>query len=317
MIKIDLITGFLGSGKTTFLLNYAGYLLRQGLKIGILEYDHGAINVDFVLLQLLRGENCELEMLSAACDADCHKRRFKTKLISMAMSGYDRIIIEPSGVFDVDEFLDSINESPLDRWCEAGSIITVVDAGIGEMAISQASENMLVSQIANAGLVLFSKTQEYGESTIIHTKNFISKALKNAACTKKIESITEYRPWSDFTDGDYKAFSKCGYRLHDYVKYGFGEEENFETVCFMNENLQLADIKTAINRLFASHEYGNILRVKGFVCDGGQWYCVNAEKNLLKIEPIAAGKDTLIVIGENTDETKIRALITNKKVAEE
>nr|MBQ1578659.1 GTPase (G3E family) [Oscillospiraceae bacterium] len=45
-VKIDLITGFLGAGKTTFLLRYARYLLAQGQKLGILVYDHGAMNVD-------------------------------------------------------------------------------------------------------------------------------------------------------------------------------------------------------------------------------------------------------------------------------
>ena len=56
MIKVDLITGFLGSGKTSFLLRYARYLMNQGLRIGILVYDHGAVNVDLPLLQELRGE---------------------------------------------------------------------------------------------------------------------------------------------------------------------------------------------------------------------------------------------------------------------
>ena len=47
--KVDLITGFLGSGKTTFLRQYAAFLLRQGEKVCILENDYGAINVDLVL----------------------------------------------------------------------------------------------------------------------------------------------------------------------------------------------------------------------------------------------------------------------------
>lgn len=46
MTKVDLITGFLGSGKTTFLNLYAGWLLDQGQKIGIIENDFGAVNVD-------------------------------------------------------------------------------------------------------------------------------------------------------------------------------------------------------------------------------------------------------------------------------
>ena len=104
MVKIDLITGFLGSGKTTFLIKYAKYLMSKGLKIGILEYDYGAVNVDMLLLNKLRSDKCELEMVAAACDEDCLRRRFRTKLIAMAMTGYDRVIVEPSGVFDMDMF---------------------------------------------------------------------------------------------------------------------------------------------------------------------------------------------------------------------
>ena len=43
MVKVDLITGFLGSGKTTFIKKYARYLMEQGQNIGILENDFGAI----------------------------------------------------------------------------------------------------------------------------------------------------------------------------------------------------------------------------------------------------------------------------------
>ena len=55
MIKIDLITGFLGAGKTTFIETYARWLMARGEKIGILENDYGAVNVDRLLLQGLEG----------------------------------------------------------------------------------------------------------------------------------------------------------------------------------------------------------------------------------------------------------------------
>ena len=128
MVKIDLITGFLGAGKTTFIRNYAEYLMRKGENIGILENDFGAVNVDMMLLQDLEGEHCELEMVSGGCDKDCHRRRFKTKLIAMGMCGYDRVLVEPSGVFDVDEFFDALREEPLDRWYRVENVIAIVDA---------------------------------------------------------------------------------------------------------------------------------------------------------------------------------------------
>ena len=55
MVKIDLITGFLGAGKTTFLKKYAEYLIAKGQNIGILENDFGAVNVDMMLLQVSDG----------------------------------------------------------------------------------------------------------------------------------------------------------------------------------------------------------------------------------------------------------------------
>ena len=91
MIKIDLITGFLGSGKTTFIRKYVKYLTDKGLKIGILENDYGAVNVDAMLLQDILGESCDLEMVAGGCDADCHRRRFKTKLIARGMQGFDSL----------------------------------------------------------------------------------------------------------------------------------------------------------------------------------------------------------------------------------
>ena len=48
MVKVDLITGFLGAGKTTFIRKYAKYLMDEENNIGILENDYGAVNVDLM-----------------------------------------------------------------------------------------------------------------------------------------------------------------------------------------------------------------------------------------------------------------------------
>lgn len=147
MVKVDLITGFLGSGKTTFIRTYASWLIRQGYYIGILENDFGAVNVDMMLLQDLEGDRCELEMVSGGCDKDCHRRRFKTKLIAMGMSGYDRVLVEPSGIFDVDEFFDVLHEEPLDRWYEIGNVLAVVDAKL-EPEFSVEADYLLATEVA-------------------------------------------------------------------------------------------------------------------------------------------------------------------------
>ena len=97
MVQVDLITGFLGAGKTTFLRRYAAWWAGQGVKVCVLENDFGAVNVDAMLLQDLEARGVELETISGGCDCDTHQRRMRTKLISMAMRGFERVIVEPSG----------------------------------------------------------------------------------------------------------------------------------------------------------------------------------------------------------------------------
>ena len=72
MVQVDLITGFLGAGKTTFLRRYAAWWAGQGVKVCVLENDFGAVNVDAMLLQDLEAQGVELERLRhpPASDAD-------------------------------------------------------------------------------------------------------------------------------------------------------------------------------------------------------------------------------------------------------
>lgn len=184
MIQIDLITGFLGSGKTTFIKKYAAYLIQQGMNIGILENDYGAVNVDMMLMQELQEAGCGLEMVAGGCDADCHRRRFKTKLIAMGMSGYDRVLVEPSGIFDVDEFFDALHEEPLDRWYEIGNVLAIVDARL-EDDMSEQSDYLLASQAANAGRIIFSHVQEVSETDLLHTVEHINRALERVKCKRR------------------------------------------------------------------------------------------------------------------------------------
>ena len=82
----------------------------------------------------------------------------RTKLISMAMRGFDRVVIEPSGIFDVDEFYDILRDEPLDRWYTLGSVIAIVDAKL-ENELSPQADYLLASEAASAGLVVMSRTQ--------------------------------------------------------------------------------------------------------------------------------------------------------------
>ena len=175
-MKIDLITGLLGAGKTTLIRLYAEYLLGKGEKICILENDYGAVNVDMMFLQDLLGDRCELEMVIGGDGYEAHRRRFKTKLISMAMVGYDRVIVEPSGIYDVDEFFATLREEPLDRWYDPGNVIAVVSAETLP-DLSEESAYLLASQVANAGCVILSKVRSADPEKVQETALFLNRIM--------------------------------------------------------------------------------------------------------------------------------------------
>ena len=88
MIKVDLITGFLGSGKTTFIKKYARYLNSQGQKICILENDYGAVNIDVALLEEIRSDMCGVEMIVGGDGRQAHQRIYRPLQIQSSACGH-------------------------------------------------------------------------------------------------------------------------------------------------------------------------------------------------------------------------------------
>lgn len=306
MIPIDLITGFLGSGKTTFLKKYAGYWLEQGCKIGILENDFGAVNVDMLLLQELMGDNCEVEMIAGGCDPDCHKRRFKTKLISMGMRGFDRILMEPSGIFDVEEFFDVLHEEPLDRWYEIGNVIAIVDARLEEQ-LSRESEYLLASQIACAGQILLSRSQEAEERDVTNTISHLNRVMEQFQCKRRFDREILCKNWEELTAADYQRISSCGYTPESYARLWFDQSKVFTSLYFMHVHLSQQELRETAQRLLQDSSCGRVFRIKGFVParDGG-WLELNATREEITLQPVPQGQEIVIVIGEELAEEVIK-----------
>lgn len=310
MVKIDLITGFLGSGKTTFIKKYARYLLDQGLNIGILENDFGAVNVDMMLLKDLEGDHCELEMVSGGCDADCHRRRFKTKLIAMGMCGYDRVIVEPSGIFDMDEFFDILREEPLDQWYEIGSVIAVVDAGL-DCGQSEAADYLLASEAAGAGCIVLSKVKNVSAEQTEAVKAHLGQAMKKVGCRRSLFGHIIASDWEQFTEEDYQRLMNCGYEPASYRKTDAAAA--FDSLFFMNLELTAEELKGRTARLFEEPGCGHILRVKGFVkAEDGRWLELNATRREQTLAVSPDGQEVLIVIGEQLSKETIGRILKGK-----
>ena len=318
MVQVDLITGFLGAGKTTFLRKYVHWLNARGQRVCILENDFGAVNVDVMLLQDLLGDNCDIETISGGCDCDTHQRRMRTKLISLAMQGFDRVLVEPSGIFDVDEFYDVLRDEPLDRWYTLGNVIAIVDALL-ETQLSPQGEYLLASEAASAGMVLMSRCQlaapGQAEATLAH----LNRALEACHCTRRFAADTDAlcKPWDALTDADMQLLDSCGHCQASYVKLHFDEHKAFTSLYFMELHLTLPQLQDAARALFADPACGHILRIKGFLQTIDGWCELNATRDTMHVEAIPDGQEVLIIIGEELDRSAIEAHIGQKTADQE
>lgn len=335
MVKVDLITGFLGSGKTTFIRKYAQYLMDTGNNIGILENDYGAVNVDMMLLQDLMGDNCELEMISGGCDKDCHRRRFKTKLIAMGMCGYDRVIVEPSGIFDVDEFFDILHEEPLNRWYQIGNVIAIVDSKL-ESDLSDEADFILASEVADAGCIVMSKSQDATPEEIQGTIEHVNCVLEKVHCSRRVgkdfdgsveAGVTNnviHKNWDEMSKEDFDRIASCGYEMASYRKPEFEAEDAFTSLYFMNVKMAEKELREAAEKILSDPACGHVFRMKGFMRvddgeisekadqtqeNGQHWIELNATKNEITIRPLHVGQEVLIVIGEGLLEDKIKSYL--------
>ena len=297
MIKIDLITGFLGSGKTTFILKYVKYLMDKGERVCIVENDYGAVNVDMMLVGEL---GCGTEMVAGGCDYDCHLRRYKTKLISIAMRGYTRVIVEPSGVYDTDEFFDVLYDEPLIDYYEIGNIFCLYD--INTKNLSNESEYILVSESSVASKLIISKRDN---KDIEVDLDYINSLYKKYDC-KRILTKKDIM-YSDSLDFD-KLYSS-GYTQYDHVKMQVIDDNNYDSLYVMNKNLSLDRVLGLRDVLFKDNSYGNILRIKWFIIEKGNWMKINITKNETEISNIDDGQDIVIVIGENIKSKEIKDLL--------
>ena len=287
------------------------------------------MNVDMMLLHDLEGENCELEMVSGGCDADCHRRRFKTKLIAMGMCGYDRVLIEPSGIFDVDEFFDALYEEPLDKWYQIGNVITILDARLEEKLQPQA-EYILASEAADAGCIVLSKSQEASEEEISGTVKHLNRALESVKCKRRFtENEILNKDWETFTDEDFQRIFNSGYVMEDFEKQCFDEKEGFQSLYFMELKSSETQLEKAAHQILDDPECGDVFRIKGFVkleenaaavtenekmnsgsaqkvSADNNWLELNATRKEFSLRPISAGQEVVIVIGENMNEARIR-----------
>lgn len=312
MTKIDLITGILGAGKTTFLLRYARYLLGKGERIAIIVNDFGAVNVDMLLLQELKCDNCQIEMICGCGDPNAHRRRYKTQLIALGMQHLDRVLIEPSGIFDMDEFFDTLCESPLDRWFEIGSVLAIIDAEMDEQ-LPDEMEFLLGSEAACAGRLILSKlppaADEPAEQLSGRILGHLNRALAYIRSDRRFSERDLFiKPWESLDAADFAALEHAGCRGASYVKLFSTQTIRSSVHYFMHLRFPEDAIAPVIRAVMNDSACGRVYRIKGSLpSDDGGWRKINAMPERIEISSVPNGQAVLIVIGSDLDRERLDA----------
>ena len=154
MTKIDIISGFLGAGKTTFIKK----LLQEaisGEQVVLIENEFGEIGIDG---GFLKDSGIEIREMNSGCIC-CSLVGDFGKSLSEVLTKYkpDRIIIEPLGVGKLSDVMKAVIDVSADMDVALNSAVTIVDAAKCKMYMKNFGE-FFNNQIENAGTVVLSRT---------------------------------------------------------------------------------------------------------------------------------------------------------------
>ena len=186
MLKIDIISGFLGAGKTTFIER----LLKTNLKnekVVLIENEYGEVSVD---TDILKDTKIEIRELSQGCIC-CSLVGDFSKSLKTIIDTYnpDRILIEPSGVGKLSDIIKAVAETGLQE--NVNSLVCLVDAKKAKMYERNFGE-FFVDQIESAHTVILSRTDVAKEEVISAAVEIVRRHNEKAVIvTTPIDNLSD------------------------------------------------------------------------------------------------------------------------------
>lgn len=298
MTTVDLVCGFLGAGKTTFLTHYMQYFKQRQIHFALIENEFGTAGVDTVLLQ---EQTTTIKELSGGCICCSLKIGFHDTLLSLS-NEFPHILVEPSGVFDVDDFFDVLQSVALSNSCNIGTIILILDATT-ICNLSKLETRLLHSSLLAAGSVFLSKWDlldtEIQKQEVL---DMVSKLAPHALCF--------YKPLAEFTVSDFADISSTGYFKVAHDRDRGGHTNLFQSTCLTPKKKYTAEQLFEITSLLKQDSYGTVLRVKGFVPFSEHFsLSFNFTPTATEIVELPKQSSMLNIIGTNLNRKLLKALL--------
>lgn len=329
MTKIDIISGFLGAGKTTLIKKLLQDAFK-GQQIVLIENEFGEIGIDG---GFLKDAGIEIREMNSGCICCSLVGDFGTALKEVVEKYHpDRIVIEPSGVGKLSDVIHAV-ERLHDQDVVLNSAVTVVDVLKCKMYLKNFGE-FFKNQVEAAGTIILSRTdlskatdekietaiamirELNPDATIITTpvEQLEGKKILDTIEGKKIDlSHVEEEHDHDHHDHEHDENCTCGCHDHDHEHHHHHHHADEVFTSWGKETVRKfsrAEIEEILKTLSEDASYGVILRAKGMLEDeNGVWTyfdMVPEEYELRDGNPEYTGR--ICVIGSKMDEEKLEKL---------
>ena len=303
MTKIDVVSGFLGAGKTTLIKKLLKEAL-DGSKTVLIENEFGEIGIDG---GFLKESGIEIKEMNSGCICCSLVGDFGTSLKEV-ISTYapERILIEPSGVGKLSDVLKAVENVAGDLDVEINSAVAVVDASKCKMYMKNFGE-FFSNQIEYAGTIILSRTDKVDQAKLNACVEMIREhndkatiittpldqldgreVLKTIEGADKLEDMM--KEMLEHIHDDHDEDECCGHD-HDHEHHhhdhdgecGCGHDHHHEGHHHADDvfsswgtetpnKYDKETLEDILKKLANTEEYGKILRSKGMLpCTDGTW----------------------------------------------
>lgn len=290
-IDLYLISGFLGSGKTTFLQKMLNNF--EGKKVGVIVNEFGSIGIDGILIEKDGIQLVEINNGSIFCS--CIKGDFVKTLIKFSKEEIDVLLIENSGMADpsnMHQIIDEVSER-VGRPYEYKGAVCIVDSVTFLKYVRVLAP--VQNQIASSNFIVVNKIDLVNQSTLIEIKEKLSELNP---CAFVFETMYSEVPISLLEEN-----------LYDNGYMGETSNQCFNRPATYSLESEVSyvdkEMKEFINKI---RHY--VLRMKGFLKGENGWWQVDVVGDYITITEVVLGKrdviekTKLVIIGYDSEDFK-------------
>ncbi len=297
-IKLYLVCGFLGSGKTTFLKKFLSHIIHNGEKCGVLMNEFGKIGIDGKTLP--QGTNM-VELNNGSIFCQCLHGRFLEELVNYShFESLDVLLIEASGMADPSSLFDDLSLLKEKSRVEysAKAVICLIDSEY----FLQLNEVILTirKQVQASNIVIINKVDLVEKDVVESIKSTI---------TKLNPKVSIYLS----THGDI-SFDDIFRAEDNFLAQPYNEIHSLDILNpkFLSINLESSMVidRDQFKEFFSKiKEYA--FRLKGFIQFQDGWYSVNGVKNTISLENSKDSytKTEMVLIYQEEDKKEVIQLV--------